>query len=127
MNVRIKAIHFEIADRLVNFINKKTERIGRRNPEIDTFDVNLNLIKPETALNKEVTIRVAIPQNGEIVASKTADTFEEAFDVAVEAVEKQLEKRAAPSPDNILPNSVEYRNGLQNAHPACQYRAARNK
>ena len=93
MNVRIKAIHFEIADRLVNFINKKTERIGRRNPEIDTFDVNLNL--PETALNKEVTIRVAIPQNGEIVASKTADTFEEAFDVAVEAVEKQLEKRAA--------------------------------
>lgn len=95
MNVRIKAIHFEIADRLVNFINKKTERIGRRNPEIDTFDVNLNLIKPETALNKEVTIRVAIPQNGEIVASKTADTFEEAFDVAVEAVEEQLEKRAA--------------------------------
>ena len=38
MNVRIKAIHFEIADRLVNFINKKTERIGRRNPEIDTFE-----------------------------------------------------------------------------------------
>ena len=83
MNVRIKAIHFEIADRLVNFINKKTERIGRRNPEIDTFDVNLNLIKPETALNKEVTIRVAIPQNGEIVASKTADTFEEAFDLSL--------------------------------------------
>lgn len=95
MNVRIKAIHFEIADRLVNFINKKTERIGRRNPEIDTFDVNLTLVKPETALNKEVTIRVAIPQNGEIVASKTADSFEEAFDVACEAVEKQLEKRAA--------------------------------
>ena len=95
MNVRIKAIHFEIADRLVNFINKKSERIGRRNPEIENFDVNLTLIKPETNLNKEVTIRVAIPQGGEIVATKVCDSFEDAFDVACGAVERQLEKRDA--------------------------------
>ncbi len=95
MNVRINPIHFEIAERLVNFINKKAERVARRTPEISEFTVNLRLVKPETAMNKEVTVRIAIPQNGEIVASKTANTFEEAFDTAVEAVERQIEKRKA--------------------------------
>jgi len=93
MNVRIKNIHFEIAERLTAFIEKKADRIARRIPEISDFDVTLTLIKPETAKNKEVTVKISIPQGGEIVASKTADTFEEAFDVATEAVERQIQRR----------------------------------
>lgn len=95
MNVRIKAIHFEIADRLVNFINKKAERVARRIPEMTDFEVSLTLIKPEAALNKEATVRMAVPTYGDLVASKTADTFEEAFDAATEALERQLEKKVA--------------------------------
>ena len=95
MNVRINPIHFEIADRLVNFVNKKAERIAHRTPEITEFIVNFRLVKPETNLNKEATVKVSIPQGGDIVATKTCDTFEEAFDSAVEAVERQIEKRKA--------------------------------
>ena len=50
------------------------------------------VIKPETSLNKEAIVRFTVPQLDEFVADKTADSFEEAIDVAIEAIEKQLEK-----------------------------------
>ncbi len=92
MDVRIQAIHFEIADRLVEFINKKADRLARRFPAIAAVDVNLKVVKPETAMNKEVVLRLTVPQADDVVATKTADSFEEAFDLAIEAVERQLEK-----------------------------------
>ncbi len=92
MEVRIQAIHFEIAERLEAFINKKVDRLARRYDTIDYVDVNLKVIKPETAMNKEAVIKVIVPQHGEIFTSKTANTFEEAVDLCLEAVERQLEK-----------------------------------
>ncbi len=92
MDVRIQAIHFEISDRLTDFINKKADKIARRFPAISTVDVNLKVVKPETAMNKEVVLRIDTPQSPELVATKLADSFEEAFDLALEAVERQLEK-----------------------------------
>lgn len=92
MEVRIQAIHFEINDRLESFINKKADRLARRYEAIDYIDVNLKVVKPETAMNKEAVIKVIVPQRGEIVTSKTANTFEEAVDLCLEAVERQLEK-----------------------------------
>ena len=93
MEVRIQAIHFDIADRLTAFINKKAEKLARRNESITTVDVTLKVVKPETAMNKEVIIKVIEPQQHEIVATKTADTFEEAVDNALEALDRQLAKR----------------------------------
>lgn len=93
MEVRIKAIHFDIAERLTAFINKKVERLARRNEAINYVDVVLKVVKPETAMNKEVTIKIIEPNHPELVASKTADTFEEAVDNAIEALARQLEKR----------------------------------
>ncbi len=92
MDVKIQAIHFEIADRLVEFINKKADKLARRYPAITNVDVNLKVVKPETAMNKEVVLKVTVPQLDELVATKTADSFEEALDLALEAVERQLEK-----------------------------------
>lgn len=93
MEVRIQAIHFDIADRLTAFINKKAEKLARRNESITTVDVTLKVVKPETAMNKEVIIKVIEPQQPEIVATKIADTFEEAVDNALEALDRQLAKR----------------------------------
>lgn len=92
MDVRIQAIHFEIADRLVEFINKKADKLAHRYPSISTIDVNLKVVKPETAMNKEVVLRVNTPDAPEQVATKIADSFEEAYDLALEAVQRQLEK-----------------------------------
>lgn len=92
MEVRIQAIHFEISERLEAFINKKIDKLARRNEAISDVDVNLKVIKPETAMNKEAIVKVLVPQHGELVATKTADSFEEAVDLALEAIDRQLEK-----------------------------------
>lgn len=93
MEVRIQAIHFDISEKLTAFINKKAERLARHHEAITTIDATLKVVKPESAMNKEVIIRVTVPQQPEVTASKTADTFEEAVDLALEAVDRQLEKR----------------------------------
>ncbi len=92
MEVKVQAIHFDASEKLVAFINKKADRLARHNNAITSVDVKLAVVKPETAMNKEVVIKVRQPQD-ELVASKTADTFEEAVDLALEAIDRQLEKR----------------------------------
>ena len=92
MDINIKAIHFDISEKLTAFINKKVDRIVRRFPAVSLVDISLKVIKPETSLNKEAIVRFTVPQLDEFVADKTADSFEEAIDVAIEAIEKQLEK-----------------------------------
>lgn len=93
MTVRIQAIHFEISERLTDFINKKAARLERHYPDLDNFDVTLKVVKPETAMNKEATIRATVPGAYEMVGNKIADTFEEAVDNAILAIERQLEKK----------------------------------
>ena len=92
MDVRIQAIHFEITEKLTQFINKKAEKLCRRFPAITTVDAKLSVVKPETTMNKEVVIKVTVPQHDDPVATKIADSFEEATDLALEAIERQLEK-----------------------------------
>ena len=91
MEVRIQAINFDATEKLIAFINKKADRLARRFGAITGFDVTLKVIKPETANNKDVLVLLTT-DGGELVASKTADTFEEAYDKALEALEPQLEK-----------------------------------
>lgn len=93
MEVRIQAIRFDASERLNAFINKKAERLARHNTAISVVDVTLKVVKPESAMNKEAVIKVSIPSHEEIVATKVADTFEEAVDVAIEAIDRQLEKK----------------------------------
>ena len=92
MEIRINAIHFDISDRLNEFINKKAERLARRFVDITYFDANLRVVKPETAMNKETTIKVILPGSPEFVASKTADTFEEGVALCLDSIERQLER-----------------------------------
>ena len=93
MEVRIQAIHFEIADRLTDFINKKADRLARRYPDLAVFDATLKVVKPETAMNKEAIVKLTMPGRADVVANKVADTFEEAVDLSLEALDRQLEKQ----------------------------------
>lgn len=92
MEATIKAIHFDITDKLVNFINKKIDKLSRRFEAVTEAEVTLKVVKPESAMNKEAGIKLAVPPAGDMFASKTADTFEEAVDLCLDALERQLEK-----------------------------------
>lgn len=92
MEKNIKAIHFDIAEKLTAFVNKKIEKIEKHYESVTAVDVTLTLVKPETAKNKEAAIKISVPNTADLYASKTADTFEEAFDMALDALKPQLEK-----------------------------------
>ncbi|MBQ1725306.1 MAG: ribosome-associated translation inhibitor RaiA [Muribaculaceae bacterium] len=92
MDIKIKSIHFDATEKLQDFINKKIERLVRRNEDISGVEVNLKVVKPETAMNKEAAVKLALPQRDDLFASKVADSFEEAIDLCVDALKRQLEK-----------------------------------
>ena len=92
MDVNIKSIHFDATEQLQGFIEKKLNKLARRFESITKADVTLKVVKPETSLNKEAAIKITIPMQEEFYASKIADTFGEATDLALEAIERQLQK-----------------------------------
>lgn len=92
MEANIKAIHFDATERLLNFINKKIDKLSRRFEAIADAEVSLKVVKPETAMNKEASVKLILPNSADLFSSKTADTFEEAVDLCLAALEPQLEK-----------------------------------
>ena len=91
MEIKINANKFEPTERLEQFINKKIAKVERWDNTVNLVEVNMKLVKPETAMNKEVQINIA-SSNGKFFASKTCDTFEEAIDLTLEALERQVKK-----------------------------------
>lgn len=91
MELRIQAIHFDASEQLQNFIQKKTAKLEKFYNDIRKVEVSLKVVKPETAENKEAGIKVFV-DGGDLYASKVCDTFEEAVDQCIAALEKQLGK-----------------------------------
>ena len=86
MIVRIQSIHFDASEQLQAFIQKKAAKLEKFYDDIEKVEVSLKVVKPETAENKEAGVKVLVP-NGELYANKVCDTFEEAVDLCLEALE----------------------------------------
>lgn len=91
MEVRIQSIHFDASEQLQAFIQKKAVKLEKFYDDIKKVEVSLKVVKPESAENKEAGVKLLIP-NGEFYANKVCDSFEEAIDLCIEALEKQLVK-----------------------------------
>ncbi len=92
MEITINSLHFTADKKLVDFVNKKVNKLDTFFDGIINAEVTLKVVKPETAKNKVSEIKLSIPANGYLFAKKQADTFEEATDLAVDALRKQLSK-----------------------------------
>ena len=91
MKLRIQSINFDATASLETYINKKSLKLEKFFDEIMNVEVYLKVVKPETACNKEAEIKVSIP-NVDFFASKTCDSFEEAVDLSIDALDKQIRK-----------------------------------
>ncbi len=91
MKIQIQALHFDASANLTEFVQKKVSKLEKYADDISDVDVILKVVKPETANNKDASIKFNVKSN-EFFANKVADTFEEAVDLTVEALEKQLIK-----------------------------------
>lgn len=92
MEIKINSVHFTADQRLVDFVNKKVGKLDTFFDGIINAEVTLKVLKPETAKNKVSELKISIPANGYLFAKKEADTFEEATDLAIDAVRKQIDK-----------------------------------
>ncbi len=92
MVTRVQTIHFDASQQLMEFVEKKVSKLEKLCEGATTLEVAMKLIKPETAMNKEVSLRL-LASGGEMFASKVSDTFEEALLGAIDALKAQIEKK----------------------------------
>ncbi len=92
MEIKIQSIHFDTTEKLEAFIEKKIAKLEKSFEDIQKVEVQLKVVKPATALNKETSVTVTVPGGGPLFVSKTCDTFEEGVDQCVDSMRAQLEK-----------------------------------
>ncbi|MFV0521789.1 MAG: ribosome hibernation-promoting factor, HPF/YfiA family [Mangrovibacterium sp.] len=92
MKVNVKAIHFAADQKLVEFATKKVTKLDTFFEGIISAEVIFKVDKPEVADNKIAEIKLSIPNSDYLFAKKHADSFEEAVDLSVEALRRQLKK-----------------------------------
>lgn len=91
MDVKIQAIHFDATEKLVDFIEKKVSKLEKFGGETGKVEVSLKVVKPETANNKEVAVKLQVA-GATLYAQEVCDTFEEATLKSVDTLVRQLSK-----------------------------------
>lgn len=91
MDVKIQAIHFDATQKLTDFIEKKVSKLEKFGGETGKVEVSLKVVKPETANNKGVAVKLQVA-GATLFAQEVCDTFEEATLKSVDTLVRQLSK-----------------------------------
>ena len=92
MEVKIQSVKFDASKQLIEFVEKKMSRLERFEGNSTGVDVILKLDKDSEKGNKVALVTLHVP-GGDIVSEQRARTFEEAVDLALDALKRQIEKR----------------------------------
>ena len=55
MEIKIQSIHFDATEKLQSFVEKKTAKLEKSFEDIQKVEVQLKVVKPATAMNKEAS------------------------------------------------------------------------
>ncbi|NVO01525.1 MAG: ribosome-associated translation inhibitor RaiA [Bacteroidetes bacterium] len=91
MKINISAVHFKADKKLEGFIQEKVEKLASMYDKVLGSEVILKIDAKEAIDNKIAEIRLIIKGN-DLFAKKQCKSFEEATDIAVDALKKQLTK-----------------------------------
>jgi putative sigma-54 modulation protein len=94
MKPTIQSIHFDADKKLITFIEEKLSKLTQFHEKIIGMDVILKLNKSDDNANKMVEIKLHV-SGKELFASRQCATFEEAVDLATDALRSQLIKQKA--------------------------------
>ena len=92
MDIKIHSVRFDADIKLINFIKSKVTKLVQFNDDIIAAEVFLRLENSQDMENKITEIKLDIPGNN-LFAKKQSKTFEEATDLAVDALRKQVKKK----------------------------------
>ena len=91
MKIKVQSIHFNADKKLLQFVEEKVDKLFLFYDQIIDSEVFLRLDKSETAENKIAEIKISTPGKT-LFAKEQCKTFEEATDIAVEALRRQITK-----------------------------------
>ena len=92
IKVVVHSVHFHADQKLVDFVKNKANKLSKLYENIIECEVFLKVDNVSEIENKVSEIKLFIP-GSDLFAKKTAKTFEEATDMAVDALRRQLKKR----------------------------------
>ena len=91
MKITVQSIRFNADKKLLDFIQKKVDKLEIFYDHITSGEVYLKLENVEDEANKITEIKLMLP-GSQIFAKEQCKSFEEATDLAVESLRKQIEK-----------------------------------
>lgn len=92
MKVNTQSVNFNADQKLIDFIQKRMDKLDMFYDKVIQSDVYLKLENTSDKENKIFEARVKVPGDSFIV-KKQCKTFEEGTDMAVSSLERQLKKR----------------------------------
>ena len=92
MQIQVHSIHFDADHKLINFIQEKMSKLEQYYDNILGGEVYLRIDKSDNAKNKVAEIRLLTPGK-EMFAKKQCKSFEEATDLAAEALRRQVRRK----------------------------------
>jgi len=91
MTIKIQSVHFDADKKLLGFVNQKVEKLNTFYDGIINSEIILRLDKSNDASNKIAEIKMH-GKGHEFFAKKQCASFEEATDLACEALKTQVKK-----------------------------------
>jgi len=91
MDFKVNTVNFSADEKLVEFIREKVKKLELIYDNIIASEVYLKVDKSISKENKVAEVKILLPGN-ELFASKQCKSFEEATDLAVQALKKQVSR-----------------------------------
>lgn len=91
MNIIVQSIRFDADRKLIRFIQRRVDKLDQFFDQIIDGECYLKLENVEHEANKITEFKINIPGN-QLFAKGQAKTFEEATDLAVESLRRQINK-----------------------------------
>lgn len=92
MDIKMHSIRFDADQKLLDFVNTKVNKLPTIYDDIMGAEVFLRLDNNEDRENKLVEIKLDV-KGQTVFAKKQCKSFEEATDLSIDALKKQLVKR----------------------------------
>ncbi|ERJ57564.1 ribosome hibernation-promoting factor, HPF/YfiA family [Sphingobacterium paucimobilis] len=99
MNITVQSIKFDADQKLVDFIKRKTSKLEQYLDNIIEGVCYLRLENVDDEENKVVELKFNIP-GSQLFAKAQAKSFEEATDIAVESLRRQINKHKTKTRTN---------------------------
>lgn len=91
MKLQVQSIHFDADVKLLDYIQKKCDKLDNFYDRIIDGQVYLKVEKDNANGNKLVEIKVNVP-NDQIISSQRGHAFEEAVDIATDNLKRQIKR-----------------------------------